>query len=182
MSSKNIMKEFYTKEVLPKLMERFQYKNSIQAPRVTQIVINVGFGRHSKDKDYIKNVEETLLRISGQKPVLTKARLSVSSFKVREGMIIGAKVTIRGAKMYDFLQKLIHVTFPRVRDFRGISDRGVDSTGNITIGFKENSAFPEIKNEELEKMHGLEICISTTAKTREEGLALFQLIGLPFKK
>ena len=176
------MKEQYMKEILPKLVEKFQYKNNIQAPRVQKIVINVGFGRHSKDKDFIKNVQETLLRISGQRPVLTKARLSVSSFKVRQGMIIGAKVTLRGARMYDFLEKLVHVTFPRVRDFRGIGDKGIDNTGNITIGFKDNSAFPEVVAEDLDKLHGLEICISTTAKTREEGVELFHLMGFPFQK
>ena len=176
------MKEQYMKEVLPKLVEKFQYKNNIQAPRVQKVVINVGFGRHSKDKDFIKNVQETLLRISGQRPVLTKARMSVSSFKVRQGMTIGAKVTLRSAKMYDFLEKLVNVTFPRVRDFRGISDKGVDNTGNITIGFKDNSAFPEVEAEDLDKLHGLEICISTTAKTREEGVELFRLMGFPFQK
>lgn len=176
------MKEQYMKEVLPKLVEKFQYKNNIQAPKVQKVVINVGFGRHSKDKDFIKNVQETLVRISGQRPVLTKARMSVSSFKVRQGMTIGAKVTLRGAKMYDFLEKLVHVTFPRVRDFRGISDKGIDNTGNITIGFKDNSAFPEVEAEDLDKLHGLEICISTTAKTREEGVELFHLMGFPFQK
>ncbi|MDA3839829.1 MAG: 50S ribosomal protein L5 [Patescibacteria group bacterium] len=177
-----MIKEYYTKEVLPKLIEKFQYKNKIQAPRIQKIVINVGFGRHSKDKDYVKNVQETLLRISGQRPVLTKAKMSVASFKVREGMIIGAKVTLRSSKMYDFLEKLVYVTFPRVRDFRGISDKGIDRTGNITIGFKDNSAFPEVKADDLEKLHGLEICISTTAKTKEEGVELFHLMGFPFKK
>lgn len=176
------MKEYYTKEILPKLVEKFQYKNKIEAPRLEKVVINVGFGRFNKDKEYIKNVEQTLTRISGQKPVLTKARISVASFKVRKGMIIGAKVTLRGSKMYDFLDKLIHVTFPRVRDFRGITDKGIDRTGNITIGFKENAPFPEVKTEELEKMHGLEISISTTAKNKEEGSELFHLMGLPFQK
>ncbi len=176
------MKEYYTKEIAPKLVEKFQYKNKIEAPKVNKVVINVGFGRFSKDKDYIKNVEQTLTRISGQKPVLTKARISVASFKVRQGMIIGAKVTLRGSKMYDFLDKLVNVTFPRVKDFRGISDHGVDRTGNLTIGFKENTAFPEVKVEELEKIHGLEICISSTAGNREEGLELFRLMGFPFQK
>ncbi|PLX20692.1 50S ribosomal protein L5 [Candidatus Parcubacteria bacterium] len=176
------MKELYTKEVLPKLVEKFQYKNNLEAPKLQKVVLNVGFGRHSKEKDYIKNVENTLSLISGQKPVLTKARMSVSSFKVREGMTIGAKVTLRGEKMYDFLDKLINVTFPRVRDFRGITNKGIDRTGNITIGFKENSAFPEVRVEELEKLHGLEVCISTSAKTRDEGLELFTLLGFPFVK
>lgn len=176
------MKEQYTKEIAPKLIEKFQYKNKIEAPKVVKVVLNVGFGRFSKDKDYIKNVEQTLTRITGQRPVLTKARISVASFKVRQGMIIGAKVTLRGSKMYDFLEKLINVTFPRVRDFRGITNKGIDKTGNITIGFKENTAFPEVKAEELEKVHGLEICIATTAKTKEEGLELFQLLGFPFQK
>jgi len=174
--------EVYKKEVLPKLVEKFSYKNNLEAPKIIKIVLNVGFGRHTKEKDFISNVEKTLTNISGQKPVFTEARLSVSSFKVRKGMTIGAKVTLRGKKMDDFLTKLVNVTFPRVRDFRGINEKSVDSTGNMTIGFKENTAFPEVTVDEIEKIHGLEVCITTTASNKEEGVELFRLLGFPFKK
>ncbi len=176
------LKEKYTKEILPKLKEKFGYKNDMQAPKLEKAVINVGFGRHNKDKAYIDNVVKTLTDISGQKPVLTKAKKAISSFKIREGMIIGATVTLRGKMMYDFVEKLVNVSFPRVRDFRGISEKCVDRTGNITVGFKENTAFPEIRVEEIENMHGLEISISTNKNNREESLELFRLLGFPFKK
>ena len=123
-----------------------------------------------------------MTKISGQKPVLTKAKKAISSFKIREGMIIGAMVTLRGQRMYDFVEKLIHVSFPRIRDFRGINEKCVDKTGNLTIGFKEHLAFPEIKSDDVENTHGLEISIATTAKTQKESLELFRLMGFPFKK
>lgn len=176
------LKELYKKEIAPKLKENFGYKNTMQVPKLQKVVINVGFGRHSKEKAYIDNVLNTLTSISGQKPVLTKAKKSISSFKIREGMTIGAAVTIRGDRMYDFVEKLVKVTFPRVRDFRGVSDKIIDKTGNLTVGFKENTAFPEIKIEEIENIHGLEVSIATTAKNKEEALELFKLIGFPFKK
>lgn len=176
------LREKYQKEIIPKLKEKFGYKNSFQVPKMEKAVINVGFGRHNKDKNFIDNVVETLTKISGQKPILTKAKKSISSFKIREGMVIGASVTLRGQRMYDLVEKMVNVSFPRVRDFRGIPTKNVDRNGNLTVGFKENTAFPEIKVEEIENMHGLEISIATTAKNKEEGLELFKEIGFPFKK
>jgi len=176
------LQEKYKKEIAPALKEKFQYKNVFQTPKVQKVVINVGFGRHSKEKAYIEMVASNLEKISGQKPVLTKAKKSISSFKIREGMVIGACVTLRGARMYDFLDKLVNVTFPRVRDFRGISAKNIDRSGNMTIGLKDNAAFPEIKTGDTENVFGLEICMPTTAKSYEEGYELFKLIGLPFKK
>jgi len=176
------LKDKYKKEILPKLIEELKLKNVTEAPKMVKVVLNVGFGRHNKDKAYIKNVVGALEKITGQKPILTKARQSISSFKIREGMVIGACVTLRKDRMYDFIEKLVRVTFPRVRDFRGISDKHIDRTGNITIGFKEYIAFPEISSDEVENVFGLEVCIHTTAKTREQGLALFQMLEFPFKK
>ena len=176
------LQEQYKKEIIPGLKEKFGYKNNLQVPRVTKVTINVGFGRQTKEKAFIDNVVDGLTRITGQKPILTKAKKTISSFKIRQGMIIGACVTLRGARMYDFLEKLINVSFPRVRDFRGISDKGVDRNGNMTVGFKEHLSFPEIKTDDVENVFGLEICLSTTAKTRAEGLELFRFMGFPFKE
>ncbi|MDD4332727.1 MAG: 50S ribosomal protein L5 [Patescibacteria group bacterium] len=176
------LSEKYKKEILPKLKEKLGYKNNLEVPRLEKVVLNVGFGRSYKEKAFIDNIVDTLEKISGQKPVLTKAKKSISAFKIREGLIIGAAVTLRGQRMYDFIEKLINITFPRVRDFRGISDKHIDRLGNITIGFKENLAFPEVKVENVDLVHGLEICIATTANTREDGLELFKLLGFPFKK
>jgi large subunit ribosomal protein L5 len=176
------LQEKYKKEIAPKMMETFKYDNVMEIPSVKKVVLNVGFGRHNKEKEYIDNVVSGLTRISGQKPVLTKAKKAISAFKIREGMIIGSSVTLRGEKMYDFLDKLINISFARIRDFRGISDHCIDRTGNMTVGFKEHLAFPEIRADEVDKIFGLEISIHTTAKNREEGLELFKLMGLPFKK
>jgi len=176
------LQEKYKKEIAPALKEKFGFKNVFEIPKVQKVVINVGFGRHAKEKAYIEAVANALGRIAGQKPVLTKAKKSISSFKIREGMTIGACVTLRGARMNDFLDKLINVTFPRVRDFRGITVKGIDKVGNMTIGFKDNLAFPEIKADEVDNMFGLEICMPTTAKTYEQGFELFKLMGFPFKK
>lgn len=176
------LKEKYQKDIIPQLKEKFGYTNIFLVPKIEKLVINVGFGRHNKEKEYIANVEKTLNRISGQKPVLTKAKKSIASFKIREGMIIGAMVTLHGKRMYDFLDKLINISFPRVRDFRGISTKSIDRQGNLSIGFKENSAFPEVRVEDLNNIHGLEVVIHSTAKNKEEGLELFRLAGFPFKK
>jgi large subunit ribosomal protein L5 len=176
------LKERYQKEIAPALKKEFGFKNSMLVPRLTKVVLNVGFGKHSKDKDVVESVGQTLEKISGQKPVFTKAKKSVSAFKIREGMVIGAMVTLRDKRMYDFVDKLVNITFPRVRDFRGISDKAVDRTGNLTVGFKENVAFPEIHLEDINSTHGLEVIIATNAKNRAEGLALFQAFGFPFKK
>jgi large subunit ribosomal protein L5 len=176
------LRDKYKKEIAPQLIKDLKLDNVMEAPQISKVTLNVGFGRHNKDKAYIEAVQSALTRISGQKPVLTKARQSISSFKIREGMIIGASVTIRGQRMYDFVEKLINATYPRVRDFRGITKKHVDRTGNMTVGFKEHLAFPEIRAEEVDNVFGLEVCLTTSAKTKEEGLRLFELFGFPFKK
>ncbi|MBU4455522.1 50S ribosomal protein L5 [Patescibacteria group bacterium] len=176
------LQELYKKEIAPKMKEKFGYKNNPAIPKLNKLVVNVGVGRFSKDKAHIDNVVSSLSRITGQKPVLSKAKKSISAFKVREGNIIGVMVTLRGKRMYDFVEKLVNITLPRIRDFRGIDEKVVDNQGNLTIGLREHLAFPEIRADEVEKIHGLEVCISNTAKTREEGLGLFRLLGFPFKK
>jgi len=176
------LKEKYQKEIIKALREKFGYKNAMQAPRITKVVVNVGFGRNYKEKAYVENVASVLRRITGQKPVMNKAKKSISSFKIREGNVIGASVTMRGARMWDFLEKLINVTYPRVRDFRGISTNGIDRNGNITVGFKEYVCFPEIGIDEVDNLFGLEVSVATTAKKKEEGVELFTLMGFPFKK
>jgi large subunit ribosomal protein L5 len=176
------LQEQYKKEVRPALKEKFGFKNVMEIPKITQVVLNVGIGRHTKEQSYLENVEKTLQQITGQKSVRTKARKSISSFKVREGQIIGVKVSLRGQRMYDFLEKLIRVSFPRIRDFRGISEKIVDRQGNATIGFKDNTAFPEIQAEDLDNVHGLEVCVSTSAKDKASGIEMFRLLGFPFKK
>jgi large subunit ribosomal protein L5 len=172
----------YQKEIVPELKEKFALKNLMTVPRLKKVVINVGVGRFSKEKDYIENVEKALSAISGQKPVLTKAKKSISGFKLREGMIVGAMVTLRKKRMYDFVEKLVGVTFPRVRDFRGINQTSVDGSGNLTVGIKEHTAFAEIGLDDTDNIFGLEITLVTNCKNREEGLELFKQLGFPFKK
>ncbi len=176
------LKEKYKKEILPALKKELALKNDYLAPKMEKVVLNVGFGKHTKEKEYATNVVKTLTRITGQKPVLTKAKKSISAFKIREGMIIGAMVTLRGDLMYDFIERLVNITFPRVRDFRGISENIIDKDGNMTIGFKEHLAFPEIKQEDIDNIHGLEITIVTSTQNRAAALELFRLLGFPFKK
>ncbi|MCU0679226.1 MAG: 50S ribosomal protein L5 [Planctomycetes bacterium] len=176
------LKELYKKTIVPKLKEQFGYQNSLEAPKLVKVVVNVGFGRQAKEKAHVDNVAECLRRITGQKPVFTKAKKSVSAFKIRQGMVIGAAVTLRGARMYDFTEKLVNVTFPRVRDFRGLNPKAVDRTGSLTVGFREYLPFPEIKGDEVENIFGLEVCLATSAHSRDEGLALFTLLGFPFQK
>jgi large subunit ribosomal protein L5 len=173
--------EKYQKEITPKLKKKFGYKNNLEVPMMTKAVINVGVGRHTKEKGFIEDVVKNLTLITGQKPIQTKAKKSISSFKIRQGQIIGVAVTLRGKRMHDFVDKLINVSLPRVRDFRGISDKHVDNTGNLTIGLKEQMVFPELKADEIENIHGLEISIVNNAKKREEGLELYRLMGFPFK-
>lgn len=176
------LKEKYQKEIVPALKEQFSFNNNMLVPRLNKVVINVGCGRQAKDKEFLANVENGLAKMSGQKPVFTLAKKSVSAFKIREGMTIGAKVTLRGPRMYDFVEKLVNITFPRVRDFRGLNTKSIDSKGNMTLGFKDQSAFPEMTVEDTDNPFGLEICLDTSAKTKEEGQALFTLMGFPFKK
>ncbi len=176
------LKEKYKKEISKALSDKFAYENEFLIPRLQKVVLNVGFGHHVKEKEYIAAVEKGLTKIAGQKIVFTQAKKSISAFKIREGLVIGAKVTLRGDRMYDFVEKLVNITFPRVRDFRGITDKSVDRNGNLTVGFKEFVSFPEIHVEEVDSVFGLEICLATTATNKEEGLELFRLLGFPFKK
>ncbi|PIR95028.1 50S ribosomal protein L5 [Candidatus Falkowbacteria bacterium CG10_big_fil_rev_8_21_14_0_10_37_6] len=176
------LSEKYKKEIMPKLVEEFGYSNSMSIPRVNRVTVNVGVGRVNKDKSFMDNVENTLKKITGQNPIATKAKKSIASFKVREGSIVGMVVTLRGQRMYDFLEKLINISLPRVRDFRGLSTKAFDKQGNLSIGFKENISFPEIRADEIEKIHGLEVCISTTANSKPEGESLLRLMGFPLKK
>lgn len=174
--------EKYKKEVVPALQKELGLENVMQVPKITKVVINAGIGRFIKEANFIDNVEKNLARITGQKPVRTKAKKAISNFKIRQGQEIGVMVTLRGPRMYQFLEKLVRVTFPRVRDFHGISDKSFDREGNFTIGFKENVAFPEIKMDEIDKMHGLQIIVNTTAKSKEQGRALLSHMGFPFNK
>lgn len=178
----NNLKAQYIKQAVPALQAKLGLKNVMAVPTVKKVVINVGLSQGLKDKEFVDNVKNTLVRISGQKPIETLSKKSISNFKIREGMVIGIKVTLRGARMWDFLEKLVKVTLPRVRDFRGISLKSFDNCGNYTLGFKEYIAFPEIRQDELERLHGLELCISTTAKNFEQGKALLIELGFPFKK
>jgi len=176
------LKKQYKEKVAPALKEQFGYKNIMQVPKLKKVVLNVGYGRHLKDAGFIENVEKTLRAITGQSPIHNKAKKSISNFKIREGMKIGISVTLRDQKMYDFIDKLVSVTLPRVRDFRGVSRKSFDKTGNFTLGFKEHIAFPEVTGDSIEKIHGLEVVINTSAKTKEEGEALLEKLGFPFKK
>ena len=175
------LKEKYIKNVVPAMMKEFNYKNVMAVPKIEKVVINVGLSKALKDPKYLEVIENTLMRISGQRPIKTKAKKSIASFKIKKDMVVGMKVTLRRERMYNFMDKLINVTLPRVRDFRGLPSKMVDEGGNLNIGFKEHIAFPEIKPDEVEKIHGLEVSIVTTAKNHEEGFNLFKLLGFPFR-
>lgn len=174
--------EKYKKEIVPALQKELGYKNIMQVPKINKVVLNAGIGRFVKEPHYLENVENTFRNITGQKPVRTVAKKSISNFKIRQGMEIGLKVTLRGKRMYEFLEKLLRVTFPRVKDFQGISDKGFDRQGNYTFGFKENVAFPEVKVDEVEKIHGLQIIVNISAKNKVESKALLTHLGFPFVK
>ena len=178
----NRLKTKYKNEVTPKLVEQFNYTSVMEVPKIEKIVINMGVGDAvSNTKNLDKAVEELTL-LAGQKPVITKAKKSIAGFRLREGMPIGAKVTLRGQKMYDFLDKLISVSLPRVRDFQGISNKAFDGRGNYTLGVKEQLIFPEISYDNVDKVRGMDIVIVTTATTDEESHALLKELGMPFKK
>lgn len=174
--------KFYKTEVIQNLKKDFGYKNVMQVPKIKKVVINVGVGKFLKDANHIKSVEKVLTKISGQKPVRTKAKQSISNFKIREDMDIGVMVTLRGVKMYQFLEKLLNVTLPRIRDFRGISNKSFDKNGNYSLGFRENVSFPELKSGESDKNHGMQVVLATNAKNIEEGKALLTYLGFPFVK
>ena len=182
LSNMKRMHEVYKTEIAPALVTELGVKNVNAVPKIVKIVVSVGVGKLSKDSKMLEAVESTLTRITGQKPAQTKSRVSISNFKLREGQVVGYKVTLRGVRMWDFLQKLVHVTFPRVRDFRGISPKLIDANGNMSIGFKDQLPFPEIRNDELDNVHGLEVTIHSTAGNKKNGQALFRAFGFPFKE
>lgn len=177
------LKEKYFKKVIPAMKEKFGYQNDLAVPKIIKVVINVGIGKNRGDQKFLEAVVNNLQRITGQKPIFTLSKKSISAFKVREGDKVGLKVTLRGKRLYHFLDKLINVTFPRVRDFQGLSAQpSIDQQGNLNIGFKEQIVFPEIKSDEVEKIHGLEVAIVTNAQSWEKGYYLFKNLGFPFKE
>jgi len=175
-------KDVYKKEIVPKLQEEFGYSNIHAVPTLKSVTVNVGLGKGLKDAKYLETIEDTLTRITGQKPVYTKARKSIAGFKIREGNVVGMMVTLRGKRMWDFVEKLIKVSLPRVRDFRGLSGKAFDGQGNYSIGLKEHMAFPEISSDEIDVIHGLQVTIATSATTDKESKALLTKLGLPLKK
>lgn len=178
----NRLQEKYKNEVTPALVEKFQYSSVMQCPKIEKVVINMGIGEAIANPKALEEAMAELTQIAGQKPVVTKAKKSIANFKLREGMPIGCKVTLRGEKMYEFLDKLFNITLPRVRDFRGVSKTAFDGRGNYTLGVKEQIIFPEINFDKVNKMRGMDIVIVTTAKTNEEGQALLASMGMPFSK
>jgi large subunit ribosomal protein L5 len=172
----------YEEQIAPKLAKELGISNKMAVPRLKKIVLNIGLKAGLKDPKIIDVCEKTLLRITGQKPIKTLAKKSISNFKIRQGMVVGMKVTLRGVRMYDFLDKYITLTLPRVRDFRGISDKNVDIHGNLAVGMREFIAFPEIRPEDSDVLHGLEVAVATSAGDRKKGLALFRAIGFPFSE
>jgi large subunit ribosomal protein L5 len=178
----NRLLEKYRNDVIPALSKRFNYKSVMEAPRLEKIVVNMGVGDAIANSKVLDDAVNELMIITGQKPVITKAKKSVASFKVREGMPIGCKVTLRGTRMYDFLDKLISISLPRVRDFNGISKTAFDGRGNYTLGIKEQLIFPEINYDKVNKVRGMDIVIVTTANTDEECRELLAELGMPFKK
>lgn len=176
------LKEQYRSEMVPKLMEKFAYANIMQVPRIEKIVVNIGVGEAIQNSKALDGAVADLQTIVGQKPIITKAKKSIAGFKLRENMSIGCKVTLRGERMYEFLDKLINVTLPRVRDFRGVSPKAFDGRGNYTLGIKEQLVFPEIDYDKIDKIRGLEVVVVTTAKTDEEGRELLRLMGMPFRE
>ena len=175
------LREQYEKEVVPALMKKFNYKSVMQVPKLEKIVINIGLGDVRDNPKSLDNAINDLSIITGQKPVVTKARKSIAAFKLREGANVGCKVTLRSGKMYDFAYKLFNVALPRVRDFRGVSTDSFDGRGNYSMGVKEQLIFPEIEYDKVDKLRGMDIIIVTTAKTDEEARELLQLLGMPFK-
>ncbi len=178
----NRLKNKFTVEIIPALKEKFGFKNNLAVPKLEKITLNVGISTSKRENKYLELIEKTLTKITGQKPIFTKAKKAISAFKTRQGNIVGAKVTLRGNRMYDFFDKLINVTLPRVRDFRGINQKNIDKQGNLNIGFKDHTAFAEIEMSKVETIHGLEVAITTTAKNKEQGFELLKLFGFPFQK
>ena len=176
------LKEKYENEVIKSLMEKFQYKNIMEVPKLEKIVINMGIGEARDNPKMLESAVKELEIITGQKPVITQAKKSIANFKLREGMKVGTKVTLRGQKMYDFLDKLMNIALPRVRDFRGVSSSSFDGRGNYALGIKEQLIFPEIEYDMVESIRGLDIVVVTTAKTDEEARVFLEEMGMPFRK
>lgn len=175
------LKSVYKERILPALVEQFGYKSIMQAPRISKITLNMGVGGAVADKKVLQSAVSDMEKISGQKPVITLARKSIAGFKIRDGMPIGCKVTLRSDRMYEFLDRLISISIPRIRDFRGLSPKSFDGRGNYSMGVKEQIIFPEIDYDKIDSLRGMDITITTTAKSNEEGLALLKLFNFPFK-
>ncbi|PJJ99779.1 50S ribosomal protein L5 [Lysobacteraceae bacterium NML03-0222] len=175
------LEKIYKEEVVPALMKRFGYTNPMEVPKITKITLNMGVGEAATNKKVLENAVADMAKISGQKPVVTKSRISVASFKIRDGWPIGCKVTLRRAHMYEFLDRLINISLPRVRDFRGVSGKSFDGRGNFNMGVKEQIIFPEIDFDQIDATRGMDIAITTTAKTNEEAKALLEAFRFPFR-
>ena len=176
------LRTVYKSETAPKLMNEFGYKSIMQVPKLTKIVLNTGLGEAIQNIKILDSAVHELSLIAGQKPIITRARKSIAAFKLRAGMPIGCKVTLRGARMYDFFNRLVNVALPRVRDFRGVSRKGFDGRGSYSLGVREHIIFPEIDYDKIDKIKGLNVTIVTTARSDEEGIALLQSLGMPFRK
>ena len=174
------LRDKYVDEIVPALKEKFQYGNIMEVPKLQKIVVNIGMGEAIANPKAMDAAVADMTMITGQKPIITKAKKSVAAFKVREGMSIGCKVTLRGEKMYEFCDRLVSVALPRVRDFKGISPKAFDGRGNYTLGLKEQSIFPEIEYDKIDRVRGMEVCFVTSAKTDEEAKELLRLMGMPF--
>ena len=175
------LKEFYKKEVIPQLQKTFQYNNVMEVPRLKKITLNMGVGEASRDKKVMDHAVRDMTAIAGQKPVVTRSRLSIAGFKIREDMPIGCKVTLRGAKMYEFMDRLVNIALPRVRDFRGLKGKAFDGRGNYSLGIKEQIVFPEIEYDKIDKIRGMDITITTSAKSDQEAKALLRAFNFPLK-
>ena len=178
----NRMQERYQKETIPALLKAFQYKNVMQVPHITKVVVNIGLGSEQDNAKALEAAMGDMMTITGQKPIMTKARTSIANFKLREGRIIGTKVTLRGSKMWAFLDRLMNTALPRVRDFRGVSPDAFDGRGNYTLGLRDQLIFPEIEYDKIDKLRGMEVTIVTTAKSDDHARLMLQLLGMPFKK
>jgi large subunit ribosomal protein L5 len=175
------LQQVYREEIVAKLAEKFSYKSAMEVPRISKITLNMGVGEALGDKKILENAVNDMTKISGQKPVVTKARKSIANFKVRDGWPIGCKVTLRRERMYEFLDRLVNISIPRIRDFRGLSGKAFDGRGNYSMGVKEQIVFPEIDYDKIDALRGMDITITTTAKTDEEGRALLEAFRFPFK-
>lgn len=178
----NQMQERFQKEVAPALFKSFNFKNVMQIPRIQKVVVNIGLGESMDDPKALEAATSDLTQIVGQKPIMTKSRKSIAAFKLREGRIIGTKVTLRGERMWSFLDRLMNIALPRVRDFRGVSADAFDGRGNYTLGLRDQLIFPEIDYDKIDKLRGMEVTIVTTAKTDDQARVMLQLLGMPFKK